>query len=221
MLSSDFLTFFLYPPHFAQNKKQTLRSAFISVVILRGSVLRIPAGKSESLDCGDFRHILIGNLEIEELRVIDDAVLVDGLGQGKYAVLERKADAELSDGLIITRRDLRKPFVAEDGAAAKRAPRFNEDAVRLAPLHVLFLEVAGMILKLIDHRLDFSRRAERFCVLHVKVGNTDSADLARLISLLKGSPGRGVDLFPFGRDLLDAGPVNEVQVEIIGPEIFK
>ena len=77
-----------------------------------------------------------------------------------------------------------------------------------------------MELNLVD-RGNYLGCHERGKVVGQEVGNADRADLACAVKLDHRAPGLAVDLIPILKLNLVCGPVNEVEIEIVEPELLK
>ena len=55
----------------------------------------------------------------------------------------------------------------------------------------------------------------------LEVADTDGAKLTVLISTLESAPGLCVDLLPVGGNLFNAGPVDQVQIQVIQSQVFQ
>ena len=169
----------------------------------------------------DGRHVVVGQIEIEDLHVVGDAVRMGRFRHRHDAVLQGEADADLRDALAVFGGDFRQRRIGQDGAAAQRRPRLDDHVVRLAPTDKLRLVVARMELDLVHHRLDFSRFEQRVQLFRQVVRHADGADLAVLVHLLEAAPRRRVDFLPFRIGFRNTRPMNKIQIQIIDAQILQ
>src|SRR4051812_19997746 len=103
--------------------------------------LGLRAAAAAGVQCVDLAELVAGQLEVEDVDVLGDAVRLGRLRDDRASVLDAPAEHHLGRGLAVRLGDLRDDGVpqragvlalAVEGDAADRRPRLGEDAALLA-----------------------------------------------------------------------------------------
>ncbi|EPE03565.1 hypothetical protein F503_06738 [Ophiostoma piceae UAMH 11346] len=188
---------------------------------------------------GDARHLVGGQLK--DLQVALDARRRHALGQHDGAALEGPADEHLRRLLAEPLRNVDDDVVVEGArqvvdVVAHGRVGLDDDAVALAPREQRGLLQERVRLDLVDCRLDLDARRQQGLELVLReVGHADGPHLAGAHKALHDLPGVGqgdvvvqVDLARrgvLGEQVVIAvvakgdGPVDEIEVEVVGLEV--
>src|SRR4051794_26009276 len=90
-----------------------------------------PPGRVERVECG---RVLVGEREVEDLRVLLDPLAMRRLREHDQVALDAPADEDLRGRAIETVGDLSHAIVVEVAARSERAVRLDGDAAPLAAL---------------------------------------------------------------------------------------
>jgi len=140
--------------------------------------------------------ILRTQLEVEDLKVLLDAVLVRGLGQRHHSQLDQVPQADLGRGpsillgqlLGVLVKEERRPLAGRLGAC-QGAVGADDQAMTLCVLPELVLLESGVALHLVHHRADAAVGQHALRLSGIEVGQTDAARQAQVHQFLHFAPG--------------------------------
>ena len=174
-------------------------------------------------------HLLAAQLPAVQLKVLLDPLLAHALGDDAPALLDAPGEQHLLRGLALLLRHLQQGGVAVQRAvgAAEAAVARAVDALLRAVLHQLRRRAVGVQLDLVDggHDLAGGVGEQLLQVADAEVRHPDVAHPARRRQLLQLLP--RLDEVPVGEVLLRVGrvggrrPVHEVQVHVVGAQVFQ
>ena len=156
---------------------------------------------------GNFRHVLVRELEVPDIHVLLDALLVDRLRDNHNAALYVPAQGNLSGALAVFLADGSQHRMGENAVISlrKRAPGFRHNAVLLHEGQRIFLLEEGMQLHLVDCRDDLDGLAQVSQTVWIEVAHADRLQLAFLVGFLH----RAV-----GTDIVAHRLMNQVEIEV-------
>jgi hypothetical protein len=117
-------------------------------------VVWVGAGPLVAVQCADRLDVLAGQLEVEDLDVLLDALRGDRLGEDDIAALDMPAQHDLGRGLADPASNRLDRRIVEDAALSERRPGFDGDLVLGAEPAQLVLGQVGIDLDLVDRRGD-------------------------------------------------------------------
>ena len=135
------------------------------------------------------RHLLVAQLEVEELDVLADPLRRHRLGDDHVAELQVPAQDRLGRGLAVPLGDRGDRLVVEQLALGERAPGLGGDAVLGVPGAQLGLLEARVQLDLVDGRPGLGLGLQPFEILDAEVGDADRARAPLLVDPFEGAPG--------------------------------
>ncbi len=175
------------------------------------------AGAAEGGQGGDLRHILRGEGKGEEVPVLRHPGGGHRLGQGEDPLFQAPPQADLGRRLAVVLGDGGEDGVVQHPAPAQGAPGLHQDTVVPAEGQGLPLLAAGVELDLVHHGGHLSLQ-QGLQVVGAEVGHADGPDLPRLVELCHGPPGVPVDGLPVVELVGGGGPVDEVEVQVVGAQ---
>ena len=144
---------------------------------------RVIVGEEQALafiQLADGLHLLLGQREIKDVKVLLHPLLVGGFGDDHHVALQQKAQGSLRGGLVVLLAD----FV-QNGIGEKVVASLGEGPPGLVLYAVLFhVLVRGLLLMedvglhLVDRRRDFGELAQVDQAVGIKVADADGAQLA-------------------------------------------
>ena len=160
---------------------------------------------------GDAGHLVVGELEVEDVDVLAHPLGADGLGDDDDVALDEPAQDDLGDGLAVRGADLAEDRVGEDVVLAlgERAPGLDLHAVLAHERLVGGALVERVRLDLVDRRRDLVVGDEVDEPVGVEVRHADGLGQALAVDLLHRPPGAVV---------VAEGLVDEVQVDVVEAE---
>ena len=131
----------------------------------------------------DLRHLLVRQLEIEQVEVLSDMRRGLGAGDDRVSQLHVPAEDDLSRGLAVSLRNLCDDGFTHDrgvAAPAQRVPRLQRDVVLPQERLEFGLREVGVALDLDKRGLDLGLAEETSEFLNGEVRNADCTDLPAL-----------------------------------------
>ena len=173
----------------------------------------------------DGGHLVGGELEVEDVEVLGDALGLGGLRDDRPSVLQAPAQHDLGGALAVRLGDLADHRVLEgagvlavavEGDPADRRPGLREDAVLGAEGLDLRLDEVGVHLDLVDRRDDLGAVEQRGQVVDHEVADADRADLAVGQQRLEGPVGLEGAVEGRGQRLVEDQQVDLLDAELAG-----
>ena len=178
---------------------------------------RVIVGEEQALafiQLADDLHLLLGQREIKDVKVLLHPLLVGGFGDDHHVALQQKAQGGLRGGFVILLTD----FV-QDGIGEKVVASLGEGAPGLVLHAVLFhVLVRGLLLMedvglhLVDRRGDFGELAQVDQAVGIKIADADGAQLASTVGLFH----RAV-----GAVIVAERLVNQQQIDVVGVQLLQ
>ena len=127
------------------------------------------------VEAGDLLHVILAQLEIEDVEILLHALHMYGLRYDDHTALDEPAQSYLSRRFAIFLSDTHKDRVGEEIVAAlgKRPPRHDVAAILLHILPGADLLVEHVGLHLIHHRRNLHVACEVNQMVRVEIADTD------------------------------------------------
>src|SRR6266540_6163118 len=141
-------------------------------------------GAAGAVERVEFRHVRVGEREVEDLRVLRDPVAVRRLRDRRDVALDAPAEQHLGRRAPEALRDPCRCFTAEVATVSERTVSLENDPVRTTRLEEPLPVLVRTELHLVDDRRD-ARRCEHLLEFgDLEVGNPDRACVPKLSSSL-------------------------------------
>ena len=167
---------------------------------------------------GDPGHLLLGQGEPEQVQVFPHPLRTGGLWEREHTVLQGEAQADLGHGDLVGGGDLEEQGVVHQPPPTQGRPGGHLDVVLPAVLNRGALKIPRVVLQLVDHGKKSAAGGQIHQVVRQEVAGADGTHLPLLIQLLQAVPDPGVQLLPIGPLQVGAGPVDQVEVQVVGPQ---
>ena len=147
----------------------------------------LAVAKVESID---FLHICIGKSEIPNVKILLDALFVNGLRDNDNAPLDVEAKRDLRRSLAILGSNLGEHRVGEDTVAAlrERPPGFQDNTKFFCRFKGLLLVEERVAFHLVDHGHDLAVQAQVSHALGIEIAYSDCLCLSALINIFQRAP---------------------------------
>src|SRR4051794_26471581 len=177
-------------------------------------VVGVRPGALVAVERGDCVHVVVGQVEVEDVDVLPHPLGLHRLREDDVAQLDVPAQHDLGRGLAVLLGQVLERALGEQVAAlCDRAPRLGLDAVLHVIVAQLALDQPRVQLDLVDRGDGVGLLREPLQVGDREVGDADRAGLPVGQRLLEALPRLDVAVFAGPR------PVDEVEVDVVGAEL--